>query len=406
MSATHFDSPHRTWTSGALRDAWLLDPSVNFLNHGSFGARLTQVLDAQDALRRAVEARPVRLMERERDERITASRQVAADFLGARVQDLAFVVNATDAVNAVVRSLVLDAGDELLTTTHVYNGVRQTLAEAAKRAGAGYREVDVPVPVANAGAIAERVIDALSPRTRLLVVDHIASPSALVFPLEAILVAARDRGVSVFVDGAHAPGQVVVDLRQLGELGATYCTGNFHKWPCAPLGSAYLWIHPDHQSGVRPTVISHFRGEGFTQEFRWQGTRDLSAWFVLPEALAALEALVPGGWDAIRGHNRDLARWARASLAERLAPLGVVPVAGEDPDLVGSMASFLLPRRLHELFPRPLDVHDRLEDDFGIEVPVFPIADDWAVRVSAHVYCDPEQYTAFGDALEEILTGA
>jgi isopenicillin-N epimerase len=386
-----------------LRDAWLLDPAVNFLNHGSFGARLKGVLEAQDRVRRAVEAHPVRWMERERDARITASRQVAADFLGARVQDLAFVVNATDAVNAVVRSLELDTNDELLTTTHVYNGVRQTLCEAARRAGARYREVDIPVPVANPGAIAERVIDAITPRTRLLMLDHIASPSALVFPVDEILVAARDRGVSVFVDGAHAPGQVEVGLARLAELGATYCTGNFHKWPSAPLGSAYLWIHPEHQTGVRPTVISHFRGEAFTEEFRWQGTRDLSAWMVLPEALAALEALVPGGWDAIRGHNRDLARWARAHIAERLAPLGVVPVAGEE-SLVGSMAAFLLPGRLQDAFARPVEVHDRLADVFGIEAPVFPIEDDWAVRISAHVYCDPEQYAAFADAFEAILS--
>ena len=403
MSAdAEFVSPHRTWAAGELRSAWALDPSVNFLNHGSFGARLEVVLDAQDAMRRAVEARPVRMMERERDARITASREVAAHFVGARVEDLAFVVNATDAVNAVVRSLSFAPGDELLTTNHVYNAVRQAMAEVAKRSGAHYREVEIPVPVTDRGAVAERVVDAITPRTRLLVVDHIASPSALIFPLEEILEAARERGVPVFVDGAHAPGQVDVDLAHLAGLGATYCTGNFHKWPGAPLGTAYLWVHPDYQAGVHPTVISHFRGEAFTQEFRWQGTRDLSGWMVLPDALAALEALVPGGWPAIRGHNRDLARWARRHIVQRLAPFGGVPVAG-DPSMVGSMASVLLPRSLQARFRRPIEVHDHLEDVYGIEVPVFPIEQEWAVRVSAHVYCEPGQYAALAEAFEEML---
>jgi isopenicillin-N epimerase len=344
------------------------------------------------------------MMDGERDSRIGASRQVAADFLGAEVQDLAFVVNATDAVNAVVRSLELRASDELLTTTHVYNGVRQTMAEAARRAGARYREVDLPVPLASPGEIAERVICAMQPSTRLLMLDHIASPSALVFPLDDILVAARERGIAVFVDGAHAPCQVEVDLSRLAELGATYCTGNFHKWPSAPLGSAYLWIHPDHQSGVRPTVISHFRGEGFTEEFRWQGTRDLSAWMVVPEALAALRDLVPGGFPAIRGYNHDLALWARSYVGERLAGRGVRPVAGDEA-LVGSMVSFLLPRAVQERFAQPGDVHDVLVDRHAIEAPVFRIEQEWVVRISAHVYCDPDQYVAFADAFESILDG-
>ena len=299
MSTQPFASPYRTWQHADLRPAWLLDPGIHFLNHGSFGARLCSVLDAQDALRREVERNPVQLMERERDERIHASRQVAADFLGARVEDTAFVINATDATNAVVRSLVLEPSDELLTTTHVYNGVRQTLAEAARRAGARYREIELPTVVGDPGEIAQRVIDGLGPRTRLLVLDHVSSPTALLFPVEAILPVARERGIEVFLDGAHAPGQIPVDLEHLASLGLTYSTGNFHKWPCAPLGTAYLWVHRDHQAGVRPTIISHFRGEGFTEEFRWQATRDLSSWLVLPEALRALESLVPGGWERL-----------------------------------------------------------------------------------------------------------
>lgn len=400
-----FDSPYRTWAPGSLRSAWLLDPCINFLNHGSFGARLRVVLDIQDAMRRAVERNPIVLMERERDARLTASRQAAADFVGARLEDLVLVLNATDAANAVVRSLVLDPEDELLTTSQVYNGIRQTLVEVARRAGASYREIELPIPVAGPGEIAERVIAGLGPRTRLLVIDHIASSTALVFPLEEILVAARDRGIAVFVDGAHAPGQVAVDLAQLAELGATYCTGNFHKWPCAPLGSAYLWIHPDHQGGVRPTIISHFRGEGFGQEFRWQATRDLSAWFVLPDALTTLERLVPGGWDAIRGHNRDLARFAHGYLAERLAGSGVLPVAG-DPELVGSMTAFVLPRLLRERFGNPVALHDHLIDGYAIEVPINWLRGEWTVRVSTHLHTVEFQIVDFADALERVIAGA
>ena len=185
-----------------------------------------------------------------------------------RPEDFGFVGNATDGVNAVLRSMDLRAGDELLTTDHVYHAIRQAMRYVAGRAGATVRELPVPLPVESADQIANAVLAGLSPRTRLLVIDHVTSPTALVFPIERIIAGSAERGVDVLVDGAHAPGMLPLDV---GRLGAAYYAGNLHKWVCAPKGSAFLWARPDLQANVHPLVISHFLSEGFTRRVRLAG---------------------------------------------------------------------------------------------------------------------------------------
>jgi isopenicillin-N epimerase len=172
--------------------------------------------------------------------------------------DFGFVTNATEGINAVLRSLALQPGDELLTTNHVYHAVRQAMRLMARRAGATMRELEVPFPVQSAEQIQRTVINALSARTRLLVIDHITSPTALVFPMERIIAGCAAAGVDVLVDGAHAPGMVRLDV---AKLGATYYAGNLHKWACAPKGSAFLWVTPDRKKEVHPTIVSHYLDE-------------------------------------------------------------------------------------------------------------------------------------------------
>ena len=308
-----------------------------------------------------------------------------------RPTDFGFVTNATEGVNAVLRGLALSAGDELLTTDHVYGAVRQTMRVAARRAGAVVREVAVPLPVGSGDDVARPLLAGLTGRTRLVVVDHVTSPTGLVFPVEAIVAGCRARGVDVLVDGAHAPGMVELDVERLG---ATYYAANLHKWCCAPKGAAVLWVSPDRQAEVHPTVISHNLDAGLAREFAWQGTRDKSAWLTAPAALAFLDEL---GWDAVRSHNHALAVWAHQHLVARW---GVEPVSPSDGSRLGSMAAVRLPGRLALLDEAGLGrLQQSLHDEHQIEVPLVPWPTGPMLRVSAQAYNVADDYRRLGEVV-------
>ncbi|HOG88820.1 MAG TPA: aminotransferase class V-fold PLP-dependent enzyme, partial [Verrucomicrobiota bacterium] len=281
-----------------------------FLNHGSFGACPKPILELQAELRRQMEAEPVQFLWRHYDERIEPSRQALARFVGARPSDLVFVTNATTGVNAVVRSLNLRRGDALLTTCLDYNACRNVLVEAARRAGARLIVVPVPFPVSGSDAIVAAVLKAVTPRTRLALLDHVTSDSALVLPLERLVRTLEDRGVPTLVDGAHAPGMVALNLARLRPA---YYTGNLHKWVCAPKGAAFLWAREDLQSGLQPPVVSHGNNRSrpghtrFQDRFDWPGTIDPTPWMCVGEAIRWMGSLLPGGWPALRARNHALA---------------------------------------------------------------------------------------------------
>src|SRR5262249_53929569 len=225
----------------ALRDSWLLEPGITFLNHGSFGATPIAVLAKQDEYRARLEREPVRFMVRELEPLLDAARAEVAGFGGANPEDIAFVTNATAGVNAVLRSLDLDQHDELLVTTHEYNASRNALDFVCALSGAKVIVVDVPFPIASSDVVVERVLEKVTDRTRLLLIDHITSQTALILPIERIIAELRARGVDTLVDGAHGVGQIPLDLRAIG---AAYYTSNFHKWVCAPKTAAFLYVAP------------------------------------------------------------------------------------------------------------------------------------------------------------------
>lgn len=373
----------------------MLKPGVTFLNHGSFGAVPRAVMAAQDEWRRRIEAEPVEIIGRRNLHLIEQAKAPVAQFLSMDASDFGLVTNATEAVNAVLQSLDLSAGDELLTTDHVYHAVRQAMRRTAGLSGATVREVAIPPPVNSPHEIETRLVEALSPRTRLVVVDHVTSPTGLVFPVEAIGAACRQRNIELLVDGAHAPGMVPLDIPAIG---ATYYAANLHKWCCAPKGSAFLWVCPDRRDRVHPTVVSHYFGEGFAREFAWQGTRDLSAWLTIPAALSFMADL---GWERVMRHNHELAVAAHQMLVRRLGVQSVSPLDGH---LIGATATVRLPAPLALLGKPELEaLQQRLYRAFNIEVPLMQFNGENFLRVSCQVYNTPGDYARLADVIEQFV---
>ena len=388
-----------------FRSHWSLDPEVTFLNHGSFGACPTRVLEEQSRLRARLEAEPVRFLHRELEPLADAARAALGDFLDVNPDDLAFVNNATTGVNTVLRSLRFAPGDELLTTDHEYNASRNALDFVANQWGVKVVVAKLPWPVPSPQAVVDAVLAHVTLNTRLLLIDHISSQTALVMPVAGLVRAMRERGIETLVDGAHGPGQVPLSLHQLG---AAYYTGNCHKWLCAPKGAAFLYVRRDQQPLIRPLVISHGYNSRrtdrsrFRLEFDWLGTQDPTPFLCVPKALEVMGGMLPGGWPEVMASNRAKALEARTFLCRRL---GVVPRCPED--MVGAMATVPLP----DGFPAEPSVlgldplQDRLLSEHRIEVPITP----WPrpphrhVRLSAQLYNSHAEYQQLAEALEALL---
>jgi isopenicillin-N epimerase len=387
-------------------DRWLLDPEVVFLNHGSFGATPKAVLEEQDRIRRRIEAEPLLFFDHHYLDELDRAREQLAAFIGARPDNLAFVVNATTGVNTVLCNLGLEEGDELLVSDHEYNACRNAVDAVAGRTGAEVVVVTIPFPLEGEDQVVEAVLEKTTSKTRLLLIDHVTSQTGLVLPVERLVAEVQGRGVDVLVDGAHAPGMVPLEL---DSLGAAYYTGNCHKWVCAPKGAAFLHVREDHIEGFRPLVISHGANANsearsrFHLEHDWTGTRDPSAWLSVPVALREMGSMVKGGWDEVRRRNHELVLEGRAVLCDAL---GIGPPCPES--MIGSLASLSLPDgadgSVNELFPFD-GLQDRLFREHQIEVPViaWPAAPRRVIRISAQLYNSRWHYEALAGALQALL---
>ncbi|MFQ5718789.1 MAG: aminotransferase class V-fold PLP-dependent enzyme [Acidobacteriota bacterium] len=388
------------------RSHWTLDPGVVFLNHGSFGACPLPVLAEQSRWRERMEHEPVRFFVHEVESALDGAAGRVAEFVGARPADLVFVANATTGVNAVLRSLRLAAGDEILATDHGYNACVNTLRFVCERAGARAVVVPIPFPLAGSEQIVEAILDAVTPRTRLAMISHITSSTGLILPIKRLVDALAARGVDTLVDGAHAPGMVPLDL---AALGAAYYTGNCHKWLCAPKGAAFLHVRADRQAGVRPAVISHGANSArtdrsrFRVEFGWTGTDDPSAFLSVPAAIDFMGSLLPGGWPALMAANRTRA------LAGRRAITGALGQELPAPDeMIGALAAVPLPAgtdssRAAAFAMDPLQ--EVLMNRHRIEVPVFvwPAPPHRLLRISAQIYNHDDEYRLLAGTLRELL---
>ncbi|SRR5579883_48530 len=379
-----------------IRPQWPLDEDIIFLNHGSFGASPHAVLAVQREWQDRMEAEPVRFMTRELPQHLDKSKAELALFVGARVEDLVFVQNATEGANAVLRSLLstFKPGEELLTVSHAYRAVRQTMVYVAGLCGATVVDAEVPFPIADPEEVIDAIRLAITPRTAFAVIDHITSPTGVVFPVEKIIALFKERGIPVLIDGAHAPGQI--DLH-LDTLGADYYVGNCHKWLFAPKGAAFLWVDKKHQAKIHPTVISHYLGGGYQTEFGWTGTRDSTAWLSIPAGIEFHKKLFAAG---SREYTRKLLVDARREISVALG----VPL-GTPENMLANLCTFPLPGNPDATDERVLKLHDVLFDEHRIEVPAMNANGKLYVRISSQVYNDPSDFDALKGALVE-LAGA
>ncbi len=390
-----------------LRRHWALDPAVTFLNHGSFGACPVTVLAAAQRIRERLEREPVRFMMTELEALLDGAREMVGAFLGAAGDDLAFVPNATAGVSTVLRSLDFARGDELITTDHAYNACRNALEHVAARAGARVVVAALPFPAPGPEAVVEAVLGCVGPRTRLALLDHVTSPTALVLPVDRLVAELSARGVDTLVDAAHAPGMVPLHL---DATGAAYTTGNFHKWLCAPKSAAFLHVRRDRQARIVPLATSHGASSPrrdrtrFRLEHDWTGTFDPAPYLCVPEAMAFLESVVPGGVAGWMAGNHAAALRARGVLCEALG----VPLPCPD-GMIGAMASVVLPARrgpVEGAAAGPFDpLQEALFQRFGIEVPVipWPARPHRLVRVSTPAYVAPGEVERLAAALVELL---
>jgi len=376
------------------------------LNHGSFGACPREVLLAQQAIRDRMEREPVQFFVRDLEPLLDSARQALASFIGADPEGLAFVPNATAGVNAVLRSLHFRAGDELLTTNHAYNACRNSLEFGAAKANARVIVAEVPFPLRAADEAVERVMAKVSPRTRLALLDHVTSPTALILPIGELVSALGERGIETLVDGAHAPGMLALDVQSVG---ASYYAGNCHKWVCAPKGAGFLYVREDRRADVHPLSISHGMNSRrkdrsrFRLEFDWTGTDDPSPYLCVPEAIRFLGKLLPEGWGALMRRNHQLAIDGRNILCESL---GISPPAPDH--MLGSMAALPIADGSPEpatssLYADPQQIE--LLDRFGVEVPLvpWPAPPKRLVRISAQIYNQPSEYQRLAAGLLEVL---
>ncbi len=383
-----------------VRERFLLDPAVVFLNHGSFGACPREVLGEQGRIRSELEREPVRFMLDRLEPELDRVRVELARRFSADAEGIAFVPNATTAVATVLDSLALAPGDELLVTDHAYAACKNVLTRAAERRGAEVVVARIPFPLEHESEVTSAVLEALGPRTKLALLDHVTSPTALVFPIADLVARVQERGVDVLVDGAHAPGMVPLELERLG---AAYYAANLHKWCCAPKGAGILYARADRRERLSPLVASH----GMTSprrdrsryllEFDWTGTHDPSAYLSVPAALAFLDSVQPGGLSAVMQSNHELACQAIELVTSALGRPRPCPDA-----MLGSMASLPLDDGPHSGSSVDLE---RALFARGIEIPInpWPRPESRLLRLSAHAYNELGDYERLAEALAALL---
>ena len=375
-----------------VRALWPLEPTVAHVNHGSYGAVPTPVLEEQQSWRDRMETNPLRFLRREAPAALVAARAEVAGFLGAGPTSLAFVHNATSGASTVFAAFPLEPGDAVLLTDHAYGAVRIAADRFAPQRGARVESVHLPL-AADDDDVVDAVLGAVHQRTRLVVLDQVTSPTARRLPLVRLVPALQERGVAVLVDGAHAPGMLAVDLDRLG---ADFFVGTLHKWCCAPRGTGVLHAAERWRPVLRPLVASWGEDEGFPLAFDDTGTEDPSAWLSAPRALRVLEGL---GLDRLRRHNVELAVAGQLEVAAALQ----VSTADLPRDSGVSMQLVPLPEGVADTPAAAGALQDRIGEQAAVEVAISSFDGRGYVRLSAHAYNAPADYRRLATDLPGLL---
>ena len=382
-----------------MLEAWALDPDVTYLNHGTVGAPPRRVLEAQQRLRDEIERQPSRFLLRDLSAirvgqpssapgLLRRAAEVVGAFLGVAGRDVVFLDNVTAAVSSVVNSLDLRARDEILVSKLAYGGVVRAVTHAARRAGADVTKIDVPFPVADDDALVDAYARALSPRTRLVLIDHITAESAIVMPVARIVERVKAQGALTLVDGAHAPGAIAVDV---SSLGADFYAATLHKWAWAPRSCGILWADPRHQPTLHPPVVSWGLDTGFTNEFDWVGTRDPTPYLAAPHALDYMREL---GVEQVQSYNHTLAWESGQWLAAHWHTSLTVPES-----LIGTMVTVPLPARFGSTSADAARLRDALLFEDRIEVQLHAWGGRLWTRVSAQIYNDTTDIERLAEAV-------
>lgn len=380
-----------------LKQFFLLDPSIHFLNHGSFGACPAPVFETYQVWQRRLERQPVLLLGREYDGLLKESRIALGEYLNVDDRDLVYIPNATHGVNIVARSLGLQPGDEVLTTDHEYGACDFTWEFLCKKSGSSYIHQSIALPAVSEAGMVEQFWAGVSGRTKVIYLSHITSPTALRLPVEQICLRARAAGILTIVDGAHAPGQIPLDLTAVG---ADFYTGNCHKWMLAPKGAAFLWARREAQGLIDPLVVSwgyggdpkFGSGSRYIDLLQWTGTRDPAACLSVPDAIRFMRE---HDWEAVRSECHALLRWAISEICDLT---GLAPLYPLDSDLYSQMA----------IAPLPLEIDlavlkSGLYDDFKVEVPLIEWQRRKFVRVSIQGYNSRADIDALLSGLKALL---
>ncbi|RZD33883.1 MAG: aminotransferase [Methanobacteriota archaeon] len=386
-----------------LSKHWILDPNITFLNHGSFGACPKLILDEQTKLRTCLESDPVTFMESTARELWAESLVRLSKFINADSEGMTFVTNATSGVNTVLKSLDLKPNDEIIVLDHSYQACWNAVDFITKKTGAKTVVAPIPFPIDSNEQIIEGILQNVTERTRLALIDTVTSPTGLRLPFEELVSELQSRNVDVLLDAAHGPGIVTLDIKKLDPA---YVTGNAHKGLCTPKGSAFLYIREDRRNRIRPLSVSHGASvsgtdqERFRFEFDWTGTQDPTAWLCIPSAINHIGSMLSGGWPAIMDYNTNLAIQGRNLLLEALG----TPKPSPDSMIVG-LAAVLLPGSgvltTSALEPDPL--HTLLFEKYRIQVPVFgwPHHNKRYLRIASYLYNSLEEYEYLAEALKK-----
>ena len=379
-----------------LKAHFLLDPDITFLNHGSFGATPRPVFAAYQQWQRELERQPVQFIVNQLPDLLANARQALGNYLGVDGMDLVYIPNATFGVNIIANSLDLAAGDEVLTTNHEYGACDNVWLHYSQQRGFCYKKATLPFPITSSAEIVEAIWQEVTPQTKVIFLSHITSSTALRLPVEAICQRAKEAGILTFVDGAHAPGQIPLDLAMLG---ADFYTGNCHKWMCAPKGSAFLHTRPERQDLIRPLLFSWGWGEyknldygsDYLNKLQFLGTDDFASYLAVPDAIAFQKE---HDWTAVQTACHQLAQQAALRISDLT---GLAPIYPLTTEFCQQLILIPLP---------PIDVQtvkQRLWHEFRVEIPVYEWNGRCYTRVSIQAYNTPDDVNVLVTSLEKLL---